>query len=985
MICYVAIHEQNIVANIIFLKFIFVIQKYVIHCINFYNLLTINYPVRLNMGNVFRCIITPLLTLVVGYVFGQSHIKGLVVDSGTGEPLIGANVIVKNDPSRGTVTDFDGAFDLKIDKLPVMLNISYIGYNSLDYEITSEIPKHKILLSEESVTIDLGVEIKGQRVSDKQKAAPLTIESLDAIAIKQTASTDFYNGLGSLKGVDLTTASLGFTVINTRGFNSTSPVRSLQTIDGVDNQSPGLNFSLGNFLGASELDIQKVDLVVGASSAFYGPNAFNGVIAMETKNPFFSKGLAASVKVGERTLFETGFRYANAIKNKSGKDFIGYKLNFSYLKAYDWVADNYDPVTDSEGNQVFSKPSDNPGGWDAVNIYGDQYSGAYSSLYDSRAGLNRFFRKGYKEVDLVDYNTKNIKAGAAIHFRTNPSKDFESPEIIIASNFGYGTTVYQGDNRFSLRGIQFYQQKIEFRKKDKFFIRAYATNENAGDSFDPYFTALKMLQASKSNEEWKADYEFWWVRNNLGAVFKKMKAAGYGVDGITQDQLIDWQNTNVDSLQNWHNLASVYANQAQSTNENGHNYFEPGTARFDSLFNSIVTKKNNSKENGTRFFDKSALYHVHGEYKFNPSFLKEWVVGANFRMYKPNTDGTIFSDTISSITNKEFGVYTGGSKEFGDFTASIAARMDKNQNFNYLFSPAASIVWKTTENNYLRLSFSSAIRNPTLSDQYLHLKVGPALLLGNIKGFNDLVSFDSFTEWIENPNEGLKKISVGPIKPEKVKTFEVGYRTTLFERLFLDASYFYNIYNDFIGYQIGLLVPVDTISHNPLLVTPRFGGIEVLRVSANSKEVVNSQGFALGLNYYFGRYYSLNGNYSYNNLITKSKDDIVPAFNTPKNKFNIGIAARDIPIRWQKNTLGFNVNYKWIQGFKFTGSPQFTGDIPTYDLVDCQLNLTMPKYNAVLKVGASNALNNKQFQTYGGPRIGRMAYISVVYDFKKKI
>jgi iron complex outermembrane receptor protein len=65
---------------------------------------------------------------------------------------------------------------------------------------------------------------------------------------------------------------------------------------------------LGNFLGASELDIQKVDLVVGASSAFYGPNAFNGVIAMETKNPFFNKGLAASVKVGERSLVETALQ-----------------------------------------------------------------------------------------------------------------------------------------------------------------------------------------------------------------------------------------------------------------------------------------------------------------------------------------------------------------------------------------------------------------------------------------------------------------------------------------------------------------------------------------------------------------------------------------------------------------------------------------------------------------------------------------------------
>lgn len=54
-----------------------------------------------------------------------------------------------------------------------------------------------------------------------------------------------------------------------------------------------------------------------------------------------------------------------------------------------------------------------------------------------------YHRKGYNEEDLVDYNTKNIKAGVAFHIRTNPSKDFESPELIIGSNFGYGTTVYQ--------------------------------------------------------------------------------------------------------------------------------------------------------------------------------------------------------------------------------------------------------------------------------------------------------------------------------------------------------------------------------------------------------------------------------------------------------------------------------------------------------------------------------------------------------------
>ncbi len=911
----------------------------------------------------------------------QVNIKGKVIDAVTGESLIGANVMLNAASNIGTVTDFDGDFELRVPGYPVELTISYIGYESVPYTVKDAAQKNVIKLGESAVIIDLGVEIKGQRVSEKQKAAPLTIESLDAIAIKQTASTDFYNGLGSLKGVDLTTASLGFTVINTRGFNSTSPVRSLQTIDGVDNQSPGLNFSLGNFLGASELDINKVDLVVGASSAFYGPNAFNGVIAMETKNPFFYRGLAASVKVGERNLVETAFRFADAFNNKSGKAVVAYKLNFSFLKANDWEADNYDPVTDTIARNKIFLSKDNPGGFNAVNIYGDEYNILNNDTdFNSSTGLNVFHRRGYKEVELVDYNTKNIKAGAAIHIRTQPSKDFDSPELVLASNLGYGTTVYQGDNRFSLRGIQFFQHKVEFKKRDKYFIRAYATHEDAGDSFDPYFTAQKLVEASGSDDAWQRAYQDYWRQNK---VLEKLQALG-----MSQDNMQQWQAENRDILAAFHQDAQAFASSRNRT-FNLQDFYEPGTARFDSLFNDIVSRKNNETEKGTRFFDKSALYHVHGEYKFSTTFFKELTAGANARLYRPNSEGTIFSDEFERISNFEYGVYGGASKQFGDFTLSAAARLDKNQNFNFLVSPAGSVVWKPSDNNFLRVSFSSAIRNPTLSDQYLNLDVGPARLLGNLNGFDSLIILQNFSDWRSDPvNTRLVDKYIAPIRPEKVKTFEVGYRTTLFERLFVDASYYYNIYNDFIGYQIGVKIPtveVELIPGFPPQTIRQISNIEAYRIAANSDQTVNSQGFAIGLNYYFWRYYALNGNYSYNNLITQVDDDIVPAFNTPKNKFNFGISGRDFTIGSGVNTFGFNINYKWIEGFIFEGSPQFTGSIPTYDLLDAQVNYNLIKQNIAIKVGASNLLNNKQFQTYGGPRIGRMAYISLTYDFRSKI
>ena len=53
--------------------------------------------------------------------------------------------------------------------------------------------------------------------------------------------------------------------------------------------------------------------------------------------------------------------------------------------------------------------------------------------------------------------------------------------------------------------------------------------------------------------------------------------------------------------------------------------------------------------------------------------------------------------------------------------------------------------------------------------------------------------------------------------------------------------------------------------------------------------------------------------------------------------------------------------------------------------MDVQVNYLVRKLNTTIKAGASNVLNNKRFQTYGGPRIGRLAYVSLVYDFKKAI
>jgi iron complex outermembrane recepter protein len=958
---------------------------------------------------------------VANLLFGQSTIRGKIQDADNGEDLIGATIAVEGTKDGG-VTDFEGNFNIRVATLPAVLRVSYTGYQEQSVTVTNASERVSIKLKANS-TILVDVEIVGQRISDKEKKSPLSVENLDALAIKETPSVSFYSGLGNLKGVDLTTASIGFTIVNTRGFNSTSPVRSLQIIDGVDNQAPGLNFSLGNFLGASELDVLKVDMVAGASGPFFGPNAFNGVISIHSKNPFVHKGLSASLKAGERELMEGAIRWADVVKNKAGNDLFAYKFNLYHLRAYDWVAENFNPVDGSVTG------INNPGGYDAVNKYGDEYSTAYDESGDSPwanfAGIGIHHRNGYAEEDLVDYNTRNTKANAAIHFRLNPKKAFESPELIFASNFGTGTTVYQGDNRFSLKDILFFQNRIELKKQDKYFIRAYATNEDAGKSYDPYFTALKMLDYSRTPGDYRSDYQKFWGSSGYRTRMTELGYPALVFDPVTLTSTFDqaaadqWFVTYQDTLKVWHqNVRKLTEATSLQQSKPWQPYLVPGTPEFEHFKDSITSLKSGDG-GGTKFFDQSALYHMHGEYRFTPNWAKYLVVGANTRLYRPNSEGTIFVDTLSftrdaignkldsaytKITNYEFGMYTGIEKEFLDNRLTLAAtlRLDKNQNFDPLLTPALSAVYSANPKNILRFSFSSAIRNPTLTDQYLNFNVGRATLLGNLNGFKDLITIESFQEAISNPNavEPSKFVfyDIAPIAPEKVKSFEVGYRTTLWNAVFIDAGYYFNIYNNFIGYNIGLDLP-DKFTTNPDIINVR-----AYRVAANSSSTVNTNGFNIGLNYYFRRYYQMSGNYSWNKLRKTEVDDpIIPAFNTPEHKFNIALSARDLPMFGLKKT-GFNVTYKWVDGFVFEGSPQFSGNIPTYDMVDMQWNTTLDKLKTTLKIGVTNlfgiiplvkddprgrsplnaAFNNAQFQTYGGPRIGRMAYIGLTYVFAKE-
>ena len=951
-----------------------------------------------------------LFSLLISQIcFSQIKIKGKVYDKFTNEELIGSNVVWETQ-NVGVTTDLDGYYEINIPskEFPIKITISYMGYSTQIIKINEEEwinnkGIYNIYLKSDNKILK-EVRIVDSRLTKKQKESPLTVESLDILAIKETPSANFYDGLGSLKGVDISAASLGFKIINTRGFNSTSPVRSLQIIDAVDNQAPGMNFSLGNFLGASELDILKVEIIQGASSAYFGPNAFNGVIKMDTKNPFIHTGLSIQTKFGSRDLYENSIRLAEKFQDKNGEDLFAYKINLSYMQANDWEAHNISQVEGTDAN------INNPGGYDAVNRYGDENTdGNLNDVrentnlnYFTHPGLGFFLRTGYWERDIVDYNTDNLKFSSSLHFKLNTNT-----ELMYKFNYGTGTTVYQGDNRFSLKDIQFFQNIFELKQENKFFLRAYRSQEDAGKSYDAVFTALRLQEYNfTSNQDWYTAYKNNW-RNNFSwqdigwnipedstyliPSFPFFETI-YTFDGEVIE-LKDWMllsdsvlNANTETLIASHNLTRIETDLMT-------NQLIPGTEEFRNALIDITSK--NSLQGGTSFYDKSALNHIHTEYQFNPRF-SNIKIGVNFRQYKPNSRGTIFMDSESRITNNEYGIYTGFESDIMNNKLKINGtfRIDKNENFNFNFSPASSLVYKVNNKDIIRLSISSAIRNPTLSDQYLFYNVGRAILIGNLYGHGEdygenLVTPQSLINYFlpaQLNKDSLKFFSVDPIKPEKAKSIEIGYRTTLVDKLYIDANYYYSNYTDFIGYKIGVKYQTLQDDSSTGAYEISLPSIQAYRMAANSENTVTTQGASIGLNYYISSQFTFNGNYSWNKLNEKGTEDpIIPAYNTPEHKFNIGLSARDL--HFSSNHIifrnyAFNINYKWVEGFKYEGSPQFTGEIPTYDLIDLQISKKIPKYHATIKVGSSNLFNNQHFEVYGGPYIGRMSYISLLFELK---
>jgi len=880
----------------------------------------------------------------------QTTVKGTVTDAKTGETLPGANIKIEN-KAVGTTTDFDGNFVLKVtDNPPFTIEVSVLGYKMEKVEITTSSQKIDVKLTENETSLD-EIVVSASRTPERIMESPVTVERMDARAIKNTSAPSFYDGLENLKGVDVNTNSLTFKSVNTRGFATFANTRFMQLVDGMDNSSPALNFAIGNLLGMSELDVNTVELLPGAASALYGANAFNGIMFMTSRSPFDDQGISVSLKGGVTTqeaagtneYYDFNIRMAYAFSEK-----FAAKATLSYLEGTEWFAT--DERNTRNGKYAAGDRSLND--FDGLNVYGDEVA------TDLGGAIGRVSRTGYKEQDLMkDYQAKSVKLNTALHYR--PFGD-DRLELIFNSKFGVGNTIYQGANRYNIRDFYLAQQKLELRGNN-FFIRGYVTTEDAGNSYDSRFAAININRRWKSDQDWFTQY-----------------AGTYLVTGS-------------------HAAARAAADTGR---------FIPGTASFQEAFDEVTADPN--LVTGSKFQDQTKLYH--GDVNYNFRDMIDWAefqVGGSYRRYSLNSNGSIFTDYDGPIDYDEYGVYTQMQKNFLEedrlkFTASV--RYDKAQNFDGNFSPRVSLAYAAGENknDNFRASFQTGFRNPTTQDQYIGLDAGSAILVGSAPDNLDrytssplnvstagqallgsptttlsgrLAYENSFS--VSSVQNGAPAASNAPlVKPEKVTAYEVGYRGLVNageSRITVDVSAYYNSYEDFISGKNVLVPFYGTVGDNGLsLLALQNGDYKAFQTYTNTSADISSYGASIGLNTKVLNGFDLGINYTYAkfDFDQASDPDFEAGFNTPEHKFKLQFGHTNL-----FENFGFNINARWQNEFLWE-STFLDATVDARTVLDAQINYAVPSIKSVFKLGGANLTGQEYFSAPGVGAIGSQYYLS---------
>jgi outer membrane receptor protein involved in Fe transport len=991
----------------------------------FSDLLTIWYfAIQFNLKQLFMTRLLTRFGLFCAVAFtaisamaqNAGTIAGTVKNATTGETVAAVSVTVKG-TSAGTFTDDKGTFKLNVSqKTPYTLVFSSVGFENQEQVVNAGTSKVDVSLKQ-SYTLGSEVVVAASRVAERILESPVTIERISNATIKNAPVSNYYDLLGTLKGVDVNIASLTFKSISTRGFNGSGNSRLNQFVDGMDNQAPGLNFSVASIIGLTELDVDNIELLPGASSALYGQGGMNGTVLINSKNPFKYQGLSFQIKQGmnhvdnkQRPLApykDWTVRYAKKIGDR-----FAYKFSMQFTEADDWRANsaqNYSRTTGSPNGQTIGGTRLTDPNYDGVNFYGDETT---SNL----AGVGTAVRDGVKAsliaalgsvAGTATFNSLYAAAGTA------PTLDAYREILTSAGGaaLANNAALLWGDQRGYFNNMNV--SRTGYAEQDVVDPTAlnvkfqgsihYKINDNVEASFAAYngsgntvYTgsdrySIKDFSMGQYKLELKA--RNWYVRayttlENSGASFNSTIAARYFNEKWKPSTT--WYPTYAATystlLSTGMNQQAAHAGARAQADIGRPTGYLGNNAIFQSVVNTPIS------QGGAMFLERTSMRAAEGQYNLTEALGLEkhnadLLVGASTRQFILNSQGTLFADTAGNITINETGAYAQLSKRFfGDLLKfSVSGRYDKNENFKGRFTPRASMVVKLKEDHNLRVSYQTAYRFPTTQNQWINLLVGGGTrLMGGLPQLRKFYKFDTNPAYTlasvnafgasGGTNQSLLKVqSFSEFKPESMNSFEVGYKGLVAKKLLVDFYYYFGQYENFIS---GVTVLQSNNPSAPKATDVLFANSRIAySISTNSTQKVKTSGWGLSLDYILPANFTVSGSL-YSDEIGDLEAGFVSYFNTPKMRSNISLSNSGFAF---KNRLGFSAIYRYQDGFTYEGTFG-VGTVSSFNTLDGVFTYKLPSMKSLLKLGGTNIFNTYYNTAHGSPAIGGLYYVSFAYN-----
>ncbi|HTN08920.1 TonB-dependent receptor [Agriterribacter sp.] len=902
--------------------------------------------------------------LVTGVVSAQHILKGVVYNALTKEGVAAVSVTVKNS-NEGTYTDDRGRFRLSAKKsFPLILVVSSIGFGTKEVEVQNASEPVEVHIAPSS---SLGEEIvvSASRTMQRKLSSPVTIEQISHKEITNAPQLNYMDMIQGLKGVDVTVSSIGFTSITTRGFNTSGNTNFTQIVDGMDNQAPGLNFPLGSAISLTQLDVDNVEVLSGASSALYGSRGLNGTMVMNGKDPFKYQGLSILVTQGVNHVksknsndpvsaspyYDWAVRWGRKINEK-----LAFKVNFQYTNAKDWVAT--DTTNKNGAGSKYTDPN-----YNSPNYYGGATSTDINPfLQGALAGdeslaplieplltrANYVARTGYPEYGYLDNNARLFKANAELRYKITPGI-----EAIISGTFGTGNVVYTNDTRYQIRDFKVGQYRVEL-KSDKWFVRGYTTSENSGN------TLIAGPTAQYINEGWKPSYDGnvggWYPEYTMGLITALAQGA---------------------SLTDAHLAARGFADQGRPL---------PGSPQFEQLKNTIASTP--IPDGGTLFLDRSKLYNAEAQYNFSDhiKFINV-IAGVNWRLYSLNSRNTLFPDKDKPINVNEYSAYIQLSKKLINNRLSISTsfRYDKNTLFKSpKVTSRASMVFEAAKENFIRFSYQNAYSFPsniqalqnTLNGYNSYSSGGSSLLLNDHYHFNQYAPYtlESVSAYQQsNDPSDLKKFLYNDIKPQSVNAFELGYSALIAKRVLIDVLGYFSTWENFIGYANVANTPG---SNNPEAFKDHSTYVQY-NIAFNGGQTVNTYGYAASVSVDLTHNFLAKVNY-YSDYLKNRNNSQVNNFNTPHYHINMEFGNSGFG---KKQQWSFNTSFRYKPGYYYVVSGGLAaGRVPSSAVIDAQISYKLIKARSGIRLGATN-ITNKYYSTgIANPAIGAVYYVTYAYN-----